>query len=66
MNTLKLNMLQFLITAFVSQLSETTIKSALAAAIAKTRGMVEGSDTEIDDIIILPVLEAIENALKLD
>ncbi|MBP6260904.1 MAG: hypothetical protein KA361_00580 [Chromatiaceae bacterium] len=66
MNSLKLTMAQFMIQAFVSQLSETTIKKALASAIAKARVIIQESETEMDDIIILPVLEAIENALKLD
>lgn len=66
MNSLKMTMLQYLIQAFVAQLSESTVKSVLAAAIAQVRQVVKSSDTSVDDIIILPVLEAIETALKLD
>lgn len=66
MNSLKMTMLQYLIQAFVAQLSETTVKSVLAAAIAQVRQVVKSSETTVDDIIVLPVLEAIENALKLD
>lgn len=66
MNSLKMTMLQYLIQAFVAQLSESTVKSVLAAAIAQIRQVVKSSETTLDDMILIPVLEAIETALKLD
>lgn len=65
MNAFKLTILQYLISAFVSQLNEETVKHALAAAIAQARKVIQGTETEMDDFILLPMLEAIENALKL-
>lgn len=66
MNALKMTMLQYLIQAFVAQLNEATVKNVLAAAVGQVRKAVQNSETDMDDFIILPILEAIENALKLD
>lgn len=66
MNSLKMTMLQYLIGAFVAQLNEATVKRALVAIVGQVRKYVQTSETTMDDLIILPILDAIEDALKLD
>lgn len=66
MTGFKLTMIQYLITALVSQLNETTVKKVLASAIGQVKKAVQSSETDMDDFIILPLLQAIEDALHLE
>ncbi len=66
MTGFKLTMIQYLITALVSQLNETTVKKVLASAIGQVKKAVQSSETDMDDFNILQLLQAIEDALHLE